>query len=204
MKYYNSENGDSYYVATAGVSEKGTHYCVEMLEADSGVISTIISIESTVNKIDVETKLAEYAKENKLVPELIYKIMKGERVLQGTPADQNDFIAVTNEIIAKECERYFAAKSRIAELESDKKKEIEAVKDKFNEKIEAEQETMYSIESIVRSGTKKEECQASWERDPQNGVMLLIRHDTLKVLQWRKMTEAELQLCTSDDGAVPE
>lgn len=37
MVYYNSETGDSYYVVTAGVSEKGTHYCAEMLESDCGV-----------------------------------------------------------------------------------------------------------------------------------------------------------------------
>lgn len=202
MKYYSNE-GECYSIEVAGQSTNGTHYAVVVADIE-GKESTLISIESTVNKIEIEQKLADYAKENNLVPELIWKIKKGERVLQGKPIVTNDFIKVTDEVVADAFRHYIAAKNRITALEAEKKNKIEEVKKDYAEQMEAEEETMNSIESVVRTGTKKEECEASWERDINNGVMVLIRIDTLKPLQWRPMNEQELQLCTDDPETNPE
>lgn len=202
MKYY-SEAGLIYSVSTAGVSDKGTHYAVTIHNLD-GSEDTLISIEPSVNRLEIETKLAEYAKENNLLPELTWKIKQGERVIQGEPKTANDFIPVDDKAKAEAFDKYLSAKSHITVLEAEKTKAITGIKEEYAEKIKAEIEIMDSIESVVRNGTRKEECQASWERDLENGIMLLIRHDNLKVLQWRKMTEAEAQVAIDDQEAQAE
>jgi predicted secreted protein len=204
MKYY-SESGEVFAVESVGVSDKGTHYAVVTIAPDEDTSRIIASIPSSHFKTEIEAKLAEYAKENDLTPELIWKLKKGDRILQGVPKVFNDFIAVDESVKAKEFDNYLAAKSRISVLESEKKSEIEDVKKIYADKIEVEEEIMESIESIVKTGTRKEECSASWERDIENGAMLLIRHDNLKVLQWRKMDEQELQMTIDDqDGQSDE
>jgi hypothetical protein len=199
MKYYNAEG--CYKVDTLGVGTEGRmQYGAIMIDAEEKE-HNIVSIEPSCNKTDIEIALADYAKEHELYPELIWKIKKGERVLQGTPETKNDFIPIDDAHKARAFEKYLAHKNAIGSYEAEKASKIEALKKEYKEKIEAEVEELEAIESVVRTGTLKEECQASWERDLENGVMLLIRHDNLKVLQWRKMTEAEAQVTIDDPEA---
>lgn len=196
MKFY-SKDGDVYTVESSGSNSNGTHYAICKND------DPIIDVVPMTNKLDVENKLAEMAKEEDLVPEIVWLIKTGNRILQGKQIQTNDFIKVDDTCIAESFKQYLAAKNKIGSLESEKKKEIENVKEEYADKIAAEEETLASIESIVRCGTIKEECFASWERDLSNGVMVLIRHDNLKPLQFRKMTEQELQVTIDDPEALP-
>lgn len=200
MKYRDSV-GNTYKVDTIGLNADGhMNYGVINVGLDD-VETNVMSIVPSSNKYEVEAALVEYAKEKELMPDLIYKIKEGERVIQGEGKMVGDFIKINDEIKAKEFDKYLGHLSRIATLEACSKSEVEAIKKSYKDKVEAEEAELESIESIVRTGTVKEECLASWERDLENGIMLHIRHDNLKVLAWRTMNETEAQVCMDDQEA---
>lgn len=200
MKYRDSV-GNTYKVDTIGLNGDGhMNYGVINVGLDE-TETNVMSIIPSSNKYEVEAALVEYAKEKELMPDLIYKIKEGERVIQGEGKMVGDFIEINDEIKAKEFDKYLGHLWRIAVLEAEAKSEIESIKRDYKEKIEAENEELTAIESIVRNGTVKEECLASWERDLENGIMLHIRHDNLKVLAWRTMNETEAQVCMDDQEA---
>lgn len=200
MKYRDSV-GNTYKVDTIGLNGDGhMNYGVINVGLDE-TETNVMSIIPSSNKYEVEAALVEYAKEKELMPDLIYKIKEGERVIQGEGKMVGDFIKINDEIKAKEFDKYLGHLSRIAALEAGSKSEVEAIKKSYKDKVEAEEAELESIESIVRTGTVKEECLASWERDLENGIMLHIRHDNLKVLAWRTMNETEAQVCMDDQEA---
>ena len=197
MKYYDDE-GCCYKVDAIGIgADHKMNHGVTCTDRE-GKETNVISIVPQSAKIEVENELAKYAKENGLIPELIYQIKQGDRVLQGKIDTVNDFIKIDDTAKAQAFDKYLGHKNKILSLESEKASKIEQIKKEYKEMIEAEEDAMDSIESEARNGTVKQECQASWERDLENGAMLLIRHDNLKVLQWRKMTEQEAQVSIDD------
>jgi hypothetical protein len=200
MKYFD-EDGVMYNVGTAGVSKEGTHYCVETYDERTEGVNVVVSINPSVNKLEIETALAEYAKENGLMPDVIYKIKTGDRILQGEVIQSRDFIKLAAEEVSKEALSYFDREAEIEAVRAKLKHDIDNLKKVAEEEIEGIAELMDAHRQAATTGIRPVDCESSWERDLENGVMLLVRHDNLKVLQWRKMTELEAQVQTTDPEA---
>lgn len=197
VKYYNKD--DNYLsVESQGKGGDGEVFAVYLHE--DGEEIKMERFEPTTDKNELENALEKFAvdSEGQLLPELLWKIKKGERVLQGSTKKVDDYIKVSPVDMAEAFEEYIATETQINAYEAEKKEEIESVKSEFKEKIEAEEEKMNVLKKIARTGTRKETCTASEERDIENGMIYLVRHDNLKILHSRKMEDHELQAQTND------
>ena len=201
---YIGKSGLIYETDVVGVGENGTHYGVVKYSLGDEKKGIVPDIQATTDKVELEKELRKYADENGLVLDVIDKIKRGERVLQGNLFQSHDYVNLDSEKIAEEAKRYFAAKDKCSALEAEKKVEIEKVKADYVEKILAEEETMDALKDVIQSGTCKEDCDVSWEKDFQNGIMILVRRDNLKVLNVRTMNAQEAQVSTDDQDAQAE
>lgn len=195
VKYYNRA-GEYLSVESAGISEDGTQFAVYIHNGEDE--SRFDKFETTTDKQALENQLKEYALQNGMSPEIVYNILNENRKLQGEVINANDFIKLTDTEKATAFDNYLATKGKIENLKAEKESKIVKIKEEYKELITAEEDILASITKEALNGTRKEECNASWERDIENCTMYLIRHDNMKVLLQRPMNDVERQVCTSD------
>lgn len=198
MRYLDAKTGTLYYVDVIGVGKKGPNYGAYRQKINEPSPEEIIEIVPCDKKTEAEEKLADYAKQHGIDVELIGRVKREERVLQGNKISTNDFQKLTAEEVVEEAKQYFEAETKIDLIKAKHKEEVAALKAALDEEVQEQLDIMESLKSVVTVGLKKVECEASWERDINNGVMLLVRHDTMTVLQARTMTAEEIQINTSD------
>lgn len=192
MKYINAE-GVSLFIETCGVSEKGTHYCVAVDNPKKDRNATLAAISPTTDKVALEVELKKYADENGYELEIVHKIRTEERVLQGNLIKANDFIKLTAEEVRDVILDYFECEKEIDAIKTKCKVDCDNIKVAALESIQDVEEKKAICKESATTGIKKIEVDASWERDIDNAMMLLIRHDTLTILQVRAMDATELQ-----------
>lgn len=190
---YISEGGSIYKVGLSGVGAQGQMYCIEIVDPE-GNSRMLAGVPSSTDKEALEVELRNYASKNELKLWIVAEIEAGNRVLQGVPVIENDFIKLSSEELITEMKDYFDCEKQIDATKAETKRAIDEIKANADLVIDEIEDRMDYHKQCALTGIRKTEVECSWERDIETGTMYLIRRDNLKVLQMRQMTEEESQV----------
>jgi hypothetical protein len=141
----------------------------------------------------VYKSLCEFARAEGWQNQIVENIKSGKRVLQSSAIMVKDTSKLSDDERIKLMDEYFDKKRSVENLEAKLMIEQKRLKEEISDEIESLVEEMAEHEQVIRSGYQYLNCEASWERDIDSGMMLLIRHDTLEVINVRPMTLHEAQ-----------
>lgn len=166
-------------------------------DGDGGV-KPVDGIEAKEKKVDVDKALLVYAKENGLEPTIVKAIKTGERKIQQGSFEYTDSRRLTDSERVKSCEEMIGMQDELAQLEEQYKAEKDGLKRDYEEACAKKDAEIAALRRKVEYGIEDVPCNVSWERDVENGMMFMLRHDTLTILDVRPMREGETQISTED------
>lgn len=141
----------------------------------------------------VAENLLKFARGNKYIPVAVKALTDGdETILQGEPMDQYDYIKLNDADHRLKTEGYFELLDEIDDLEMELAAKLKEVKNEYGDQIKEKQEVVDEIRPVLKDGCERKKCAASWERDADAEMMILVRRDNLKPLQIRPMKPEEM------------
>lgn len=153
----------------------------------------------------VEANLLKFAQEKKYVPVAVKALSDGkDTLLQGEISDAYDFTVLSDEDFNAKAKEYLDLEVQVANAEADQAKEIKRIKEEYGGEIKMGNELLDDLRPVLNSGCEREKVEASWERDAEAEMMILVRRDNLKPLQIREMTAEEKEKTNLFDNPEEE
>ncbi len=186
--------------------EKGRSLLVDINE-ESGVVEEYNKKGSKVNSIDLEgtpeemtAKALVMAESAGFIPEIMIKVKEDIRVLQGSPFPHTAQVKISQDERVSRAREYFEIQEAIGQVEADGKADIDKIKKDVSSQVSKKTARQKELMPSVISGYEQSTFDASWERDVENGMMIMVRQSDLVALQIRPMDEHEQQLDLVNDA----
>ena len=155
---------------------------------------------------DMFSALVEYAHDNGFSMIHFQDLKKDkEKVLfQQDSFDANDTAVFSEEEKVVFFKEYVEADHALITLEQEFVDEKKNLKTKYDRLILEQSEVKADVEKNLRYGRSEFKSDASWERLPQNELMVLIRHKDLVAIQFKEMDEEQKSQSNLFDPDVQE
>lgn len=189
IKFLNREKTHEF-----SVEGSGHIFEVVVMDVNKKDLPKVLDTRDPLTTLISATKfLVDYARENGLVSAVWIDIEddSNDKIYQGETLEGNDTASISEKELIEKYAEFVENDDRVRYLELDLKERIQALKADINGQISNIQEVNEKIKPIVKSGVATMRCNATWERDSDAGLMLFIRTDNGKVLEYREMVESD-------------
>lgn len=200
ITFYN-QNGET--VAVRKKDDKG----VEKFGVFVGT-TPIDDAPLSMSELSMNEKIVELAIENEWAPCVVADKIGDKAVptFQGEVQKNTAYKRLSTKEVCEKAKLFVTLQKEIKLLEIELKEELKNLKEDYAAQINEKEEWQKNLEPILDLGLEEIPCEASWERDPENELMVLVRRDTEKpiFIKYREMTPEEKQKNDLFDSSANE
>ena len=142
----------------------------------------------------VRERLRTFAYENGLIPLIAYNIQNSDKlVFQGEVAQHKAFVSIPDEKLNEYLMQHYELVEDNIQLQSLMDEGVKALKSQYKSKMDINAEELRKLKPIITDQAEQITVDASWERDVENELMLLIDRESMQCLKYRDMEPDEKQ-----------